>query len=322
MPVPISRVSLPVPFFSEGSVGGGGLSDEGFVTLCIEAPGELEEELVGRVYALGGAGSWSEPSATPGGVRIHAFFGAASRPDPSALAALETSGVTVGALEAVEARDWGATWRLGARPIEIGRAFVVDPREPAEVEDEVDPHGRFLLRLPARTAFGLGSHESTRLAVELLESVEVRGRRVLDVGTGSGILAFAALALGAGEVVALDLDPAAALLLPRYQALNAIRFPAFVGTLAGLALGEPPAPSAARGRFDLALVNVVPGEIAGDLPALRHALRGGALALFSGVVASELDAAIAMVESHGFRGVPALRRAEGEWVAFAAEATS
>jgi ribosomal protein L11 methyltransferase len=299
------------------------VSDEGFVTLRIEAPGELEEELVGRVYALGGAGSWSEPSArAPGRVRIHAYFETANRPDASALAALAVSGVTLGALATVEAHDWGATWRLGARPIEVGRRLLVDPREPAEIEDAVDPRGRFLLRLPARTAFGLGSHESTRLAVELLESVELRGRRVLDVGTGSGILAFAAHALGAGEVVALDLDPAAALLLPRYQELNAIRFPAFVGTLAGLALGEPPAPSAARGRFDLALVNVVPGEIAGDLPALRQALRSGALALFSGVLASELDAAIAVVERHGFRGVPALRRAEGEWVAFAAEAAS
>lgn len=322
MPVPISRVSLPVPVSAEGAVGGGGVGDEGFLTLCIEAPGELEEELIGRVYALGGAGSWTEPSASPGNVRIHAFFEAASRPDPTALASLAISGVTVGALETVETRDWGATWRLNARPIEVGRAFVVDPREPAEVEDVVEPRGRLLLRLPARTAFGLGSHESTRLAVELLESVEVRGRRVLDVGTGSGILAFAALALGAGEVVAYDLDPAAALLLPRYQALNAIRFPAFVGTLAGLALGEPPAPSAARGRFDLALVNVVPGEIAGDLPGLRRALRSGALALFSGVLSAELDAAIGAVESHGFRSVPALRRSEGEWVAFAAEATA
>ena len=172
----------------------------------------------------------------------------------------------------------------------------------------------------ARTAFGLGSHESTRLAVELLEAVGARGRRVLDVGTGSGILSFAALALGADRVVACDLDPAAALLLPRYQTLNAMRFPAFVGTLASLALGPPPAAAAGLGRFDLALVNVVPSEIASDLAALRRALCPGALALFSGALAGELDVAIAAVERHGFRAVSSLRRVEGEWVAFATEA--
>jgi len=145
---------------------------------------------------------------------------------------------------------------------------------------------------------------------------------VIDVGTGSGILSFAALALGADDVVACDLDPAAALLLPRYQTLNAMHFPAFVGTLASLALGPPPAPAAGLRSFDLALVNVVPSEIANDLDALRRALRPGALALFSGVLADELDAAIAAVERHGFREVAPLRRAEGEWAAFVAEAVA
>lgn len=296
------------------------MGEERFLTLRLEAPEELEEELVGRLHALGGAGSWTEPVG--GGVRIHAFFAAGGAPDARSLATLELGGVRVGSLETVEARDWGATWREHARPLEVGARFLVDPREPAEVESPVEAGGRYLLRLPARTAFGLGSHESTRLAVELLEAVGVRGRRVVDVGTGSGILSFAALALGADDVVACDLDPAAALLLPRYQTLNAMRFPAFVGTLASLALGPPPAPATALRSFDLALVNVVPSEIANDLDALRRALRPGALALFSGVLADELDAAIVAVERHGFREAAPLRRAEGEWAAFVAEAVA
>lgn len=280
----------------------------------VEAPVELEDELAGRLWVAGSVGSWSEPGAA-GRVRLHAFFeGDADAPPGlgTALAALGPGVELLGA-EPVPDRDWLVGWRAGAEPIEVGTRFLVDPREPSEAAGPVDPCGRFLLRLPARTAFGVGSHESTRLAVELLERQEVTGRRVLDVGTGTGILAFAALLLGARQVVALDLDPTAALLLPQYMTLNRARFAAFVGSVRAIGTG------AARGNrgFDLALVNVVPREIEPDLPALAEALRPGAAALFSGILSVAAAEALERLARHGFREVG--RREAGEWLALATE---
>ena len=276
----------------------------------VEAPAELEDELVAELWALGCEGSWSEDAGTPERIRLHAFFAAAGLPAEAELAArlARREGVLVAVAEAVEPRDWQAEWRAAARPIPVGRRFLVDPREPEEVAAPVEPGDRWLLRLPARTAFGLGSHESTALAVELLESLGVGGARVLDVGTGTGILALAAARLGAREVVALDVDPAAALLLPATQRLNDTRLLALAGTVQALASAH---------RFDLALVNVVPSEIAGDLPQLGELVRREGRAVFSGILASESAATRTRLAAAGWREVE--RRGAGEWIALVAE---
>lgn len=273
-------------------------------TLTIDAPAALEDELVALLWAQGGLGSWSE-GAEAGRVRIHGFV----RDDCPELRLAKSlkidPAVLVSPLEAVADRDWAVDWRRASGPIEVGRSFLVDPREPGEIDAPVEPGGRILLRLPARTAFGMGSHASTRLAVELLEELEIAGKDVLDVGTGSGILSFAALALGARRAVALDLDPAAALLMPAYSAMNAFRPSAFVGPLDGLADDA---------RFDLALVNVIPSEIAGDLPRLAALVRPRGLAIFSGILAAEAERALAAVRAVGF--VERSRQSDGEWIAF------
>jgi len=282
-------------------------SSQRFVDATFEAPGALEDELVGRLWALGSRGAWSEAVAT-GRIRLHVFFPAGAVPgaDELVAAAGRDSDVRLLAVVAAEERDWAAEWGAAAGPIPVGGRFVVDPGEgPARGEAD----GRFLLRLPARTAFGLGSHESTRLAVELLEREEVAGRRVLDVGTGSGILAFAAALLGAARVDACDVDPAAALVAEQYRRANRVeRVALWVGTLAALAPAE---------AYDLAVVNVVPAEIAADLPALARALAPAGRALFSGILAAELDEALAALAPHGL--VETARLSEGDWAAIATE---
>jgi ribosomal protein L11 methylase PrmA len=331
-----------------------GTTVKSFREVRVESPAGLEDELVGRVFALGSRGSWTEHLEDER-IRLHVFFAGDDADAPIALrrALAELAGVRVSAAAAVEDADWAASWRAAARPIAVGERFLIDPREPADVREPVDAGGRYLLRLPARTAFGVGSHESTRLAVELLETLPVEGTRVLDVGTGTGILAFAALLLGARAVVACDLDPAAALLLPEHMRLNGLRIAAWAGSLQALSAqdqdqehdqdktkasiegkdsrqvvrggtGLPRRPG--RG-FDLVLANVIPEEIEADLPALAAALRPGAMALFSGILSSALESAISRVDRHGLRHPPRPGRqaggravvTAGEWAAFVAE---
>lgn len=287
----------------------------GTLRLRVAVTPEQEETLSAWLWAHGGQGLvWEQAEGAAGSAAAWLFFAAETAPDDAALATLAAwcPGADAGPLEEVEAGDWLAAWRAHADPIEAGARFLIDPREPEEAAAAPDPGDRFLLRLPARTAFGVGSHESTRLAIELLEQSGCAGGRVLDVGCGTGILAFAAQLLGARDVVAFDLDPAAALLCDQYRRLNGLRrVPVFCGSLGALSI------EGKSRRFELALVNVIPAEIGPELDYLRLAMVPGGRALFSGILAEEGAAARAQLARHGFRVTG--ERTAAEWIAFAAE---
>ncbi len=236
-----------------------------------------------------------------GRVRLEAYFlPGAFFSDVLDLAA----GVEFAGEEEIPDTDWLSAWREAARPFAMGESFFVDPREPEGGVVEV-PAGRMLLRLPARAAFGTGSHESTSLAVELLEEVDVRGKRVLDVGTGTGVLAFAALVRGAEEAVGFDVDPAAPFHARENAALDGLAVRLFVGTVA--AVREV-------GRFDLALVNVVPEEILPELGGIVRRLGADGEAILSGILRERGGEVLERARGLGL-GERA-RREAGEWVGF------
>src|SRR5258708_26484175 len=130
---------------------------------------ELEESLVADLWQAGtlGVSTESEPD---GRLRLTAWF----EPEPPPPAA----GIECLSEDELPDTDWMAEYRRRAVPFPLGRRLWVDPREPeeaaevAEAEAAAAPAGRRLLRLPARTAFGTGSHESTALAIELPAAAE------------------------------------------------------------------------------------------------------------------------------------------------------
>ncbi|HET7737890.1 MAG TPA: 50S ribosomal protein L11 methyltransferase [Tepidiformaceae bacterium] len=101
--------------------------------------------------------------------------------------------------------DWAVSWREFFGVVETGGRIVVVP---SWVEHEVAP-GQIALRLDPGQAFGTGHHETTRMCLKALDDLVTPGMTLLDVGTGSGILAIAAIKLGAGQVDAVDIDPVA-----------------------------------------------------------------------------------------------------------------
>ncbi|MFQ5525600.1 MAG: 50S ribosomal protein L11 methyltransferase [Thermoanaerobaculia bacterium] len=216
--------------------------------------------------------------------------------------------VEVVSIEDVPERDWIAEYRSSAAPFALGAGFWVEPGEAGTASSRTLPRGRRLLRLPARRAFGTGSHESSRLVVEILESLPVSGKRVLDVGAGSGLLSFVAVHLGAASVTSVECDWAAALVARENQRLNRIGFALFAGTVDALA--EQP-------RFDLAAVNVIPERIAADLAGIERCLQPGSLAVFSGCLARRARRYQNELERNGFRVVES--RDQGEWRALLAE---
>ncbi|MGE5232672.1 MAG: 50S ribosomal protein L11 methyltransferase [Acidobacteriota bacterium] len=266
-------------------------------------PAEREDEVSALLWQAGTRGLEVKPAAA-GEVRIEAYFLAA--PEGSAPPARLASGVREVGVESLADCDWMATWREQAKPFTVGRRLLLDPREPSEPPPASG--ARFLLRIPARSAFGTGSHESTRLALELLEGVDLERRRVLDVGCGSGVLALAALDFGARLAVGFDVDLGAALQAGQNARLNRRAGRFFAG---GVAAVEP------RAGFDVALVNVIPEEISPDLTLITSRLVPGAQAIFSGILRERGRRTLADLRRRGFRRLAS--RTAGEWVAYRME---
>jgi ribosomal protein L11 methyltransferase len=164
-----------------------------------------------------------------------------------------------------EQRDWVESARRLLQPMEVGSRFFLVP----QWRDDPAPPGRFRLSVNPGQAFGTGAHETTQLCLEALEDYVHPGCVVLDVGTGSGILARAARLLGAAKVFACDIDPLAV----------EIAGEGFVGS----------ADAVARAAADLAVANINPETIVVLVPELLRVLRPGGTLLASGFELSELE---------------------------------
>ncbi len=279
-----------------------------FQLLRFFLPADLEEQLVAELWSLGALG-FEVREAEAGRLRVDAYFPAMRRPavGERELARWARRGVRAVGSKSLADRDWLASYRAAAEPFEVGRRLRVDPGPaPADppAEDAAED-SRFTLRIPAQTAFGTGSHESTRLVLEWLEELELTGLEVLDVGTGSGILSFAAERLGAGRVVACDVDAPSVCIARCNARLNRAAPRLYAGSLAAL---RP------ERRFDLALVNILPENFAGGIPRLAGVLRPGGRAISSGNLAERRGELLARWVGAGF----ALEEEKpaGEWLAF------
>lgn len=177
-------------------------------------------------------------------------------------------------LERVVERDWVAEGRRAARLLLFGERLAVVP------EGREAPPGRVALHLDAGLAFGSGSHPSTALCLEWLEATVGGGERVCDWGCGSGVLAIAALLLGASEALAIDIDPQALQATRRNAARNGVLTRLSVCTPA-LAPGVP---------CDLLVANILAGPLVELAPELGSRLRPGGRLALAGLLAGQAEA--------------------------------
>jgi ribosomal protein L11 methyltransferase len=188
----------------------------------------------------------------------------------------------------IEPVDWSIRWRDGLGSRSFGRLTVMPSwASPAE------PDGPIVM-LDPETAFGSGEHGSTRIALALLERWIRPDDLVLDLGSGSGILAIAAVKLGAARAIGIDNDPEANLVAARNASRNGVE--SAVDFLDGDAGDLAPL----LGPADLVLSNILRTANTALLPAILQALRDAGVAIFSGMEASEAPLFLPALESAGF----------------------
>ncbi|MBQ8080451.1 MAG: 50S ribosomal protein L11 methyltransferase, partial [Clostridia bacterium] len=205
--------------------------------------------------------------------------------------------------DAIREEDWAENWKQYFKPFRVGERLVVKPTwetwegRPDDLIIEIDPG----------MAFGTGTHETTALCISLIEKY-YRGGRLLDVGTGSGILAIAAALLGAKDVLAVDIDPDAVRVAQENVANNRLQNVVTVregDLLQGL-----------HETFDFAAANILAPVICMLAAPLTKHLTPGGLFVCSGIIAEAEEDVHAALSAAGYEILEILHK--GDWVAFAA----
>ncbi|HUF12435.1 MAG TPA: 50S ribosomal protein L11 methyltransferase [Longimicrobiales bacterium] len=250
--------------------------------LTVETPPEREYEVVEELVRMG------SPSVVELDGEVEAYL-----PEPSAAAAeaareVERRIARAAGLPAVrvtwrfeKARDWSKLWREGLRARRVGDRIWVTPSWDLKATDA----DALVIVVDPAMAFGTGEHGTTRGCLRLLEQAVTPGAVVLDVGTGTGILAVAAAKLGAARVHAVDNDPDAIENAAGTIAVNEVAGRVTLETREVDDASLRAMPSS----FDLILANVLSGVLRPLLPAIVVALRPGGVLILSGILQSEAD---------------------------------
>ena len=189
----------------------------------------------------------------------------------------------------VEQEDWQNAWKKYYHAMDIGSRLAIVPGWETYDTD------RIRITMDPGLAFGTGTHETTALCLELLDSLVQGGERVLDVGTGSGILAIAALKLCAREADGVDIDPMCVRTAGENAARNGVddRFRVLVGDLS----------DKAEGVYDIITANIVAAAILSLAPAVPALMAPGAKFICSGIIDERKDEVLAGLQASGLRPV-------------------
>lgn len=275
---------------------------DGAIALSFTAPRALEDELgdvVDAFQVLGCEIRDADQGRLSGTVYVDVRH---ESEVPALRDVLQTAGATALKMTRIEPRDWLAPYRSAARPFPVGDTWWLDPDPEAPTPS---PRRRTRLVVEPRSAFGSGSHESTQLVLLEIEAMELGGRSVLDVGTGSGVLSVAAVARGADPVAGIDIDPLSVMIAAEtVRRQESPHRPL-------LAVGET-AGVAAR-RFDVVLCNIVSGRLIPLLPELGRVCRPDGVLVLSGLLVIERERVRHELAANGLR--PIGERMAGEWLA-------
>ena len=212
-------------------------------------------------------------------------------------------GMDLGKLEtrqhSVAEEDWTESWKKAFRPFRLGSHMVVKPSW-----ESVDAQpGDHIIEIDPGMAFGTGTHETTGMCVELVEQYVKPGDRVIDIGTGTGILAIAAAHMGAGHVLATDLDAVAVRVAKENAEING-----FAGTI-DVRCGD--LLDVVQESGDVVIANIIADVIIGLAAPVRQRIVDGGIFICSGIAANRLQDVLDALNDSGYTVLKSLTR--GEW---------
>lgn len=258
---------------------------------------DIEELLQSRLFLTASSGSSSVE--LNGTTTVSAYFYSAAERDAAVAELADIEGLEFRAADR-ERVDWLDLYEQSLEPLLIGQRFIVAPDARLIDDDET----RLRIVVPQEQAFGTGSHETTSLCIETLEGLALEGKRGIDIGAGSGILAIAMLRLGARKAMAFDNDPDAYGALRDNRIRNGIadeQMPLFIGSVEALR----------GGAFDVLTMNIIPEVIVPLLPDVVTHMGDGAKLILSGILGYKRDDVVEAAQQHGLALDSEL--AKGEW---------
>jgi ribosomal protein L11 methyltransferase len=211
-------------------------------------------------------------------------------------------------IKEIQEENWNKQWESTIQPIEIGQKFVIKPSW-AEYHN---PDNRIIIQIDPKMSFGTGYHETTRLTIKLLEKYVKNDDVILDVGTGTGILAIASVKLGAQFALGIDNDAWA--ISNAEENVTANNLEEFIK------ITDKPIPELSVKNFDLITANITLQTILEMLPEMTGALKVNGIIIFSGLLIQD-DARIRnAIANNGLQFLESI--SEGEWIATASKLKS
>ena len=209
-------------------------------------------------------------------------------------------------IQTIQEENWNAQWERTIQPMEIGQKLVVKPSWGTYQKTD----RKIIIQIDPKMSFGTGYHETTRLMLRLLEKYVREGSSVLDVGTGTGILAIAAVKLGARNAVGTDNEHWAIENARENVKANAVT--------QKIRITSKPINQLTENYFDLITANITLNTIVELLPAMTERLKLGGILLLSGLLLLDEKSMVDHLEKNDYRLID--RMQEGQWVAVGARA--
>lgn len=207
----------------------------------------------------------------------------------------------------VKDEDWQNNWKEFFKPFAVGRTLAVKPTW-EELPDEL--REKIIIEIDPSSSFGTGSHATTKLCMERLEDIIDGGEHVLDMGCGSGILTVAAMKLGAGDAVAVDIDEVAARIAMENMEQNGLTKDK-VTVYDGDVLSDAKLYSDIGGEYDVICANIVAGIIIMMADMFYEKLKSGGRLIASGIISEREDEVRTALERCGFKTLST--QSEEDW---------